>query len=230
MTPRPRVLVVVPEPARRQDLVLWLASAGYDRTIADDFLEAKHLLDADAPDLLVTDVRLGAHNGLHLVIRGRSRDASLRAIVIGAQDPVLELEAVHQRATYLTHPLQQTDFLRAVSEAIFDGRPGRRTPRKYIPPLTAFVEETEAVLLDVSYDGARVELRQGPGRLPRSFTLRLPAYELAISARWVWMTPACGGNPAVARYGLRLSLLNPAISAKWRSVVDTIPGSVVVAN
>jgi DNA-binding response OmpR family regulator len=39
------------------------------------------MLQAHTPDLLITDVRLGAHNGLELVLRARGGAADMPAII-----------------------------------------------------------------------------------------------------------------------------------------------------
>ena len=59
-----------------------MREAGYGVTATADFQEAKRLLDAHGPDLLIADVRLGPFNGLHLVIRTHFRYPVFRAILL----------------------------------------------------------------------------------------------------------------------------------------------------
>jgi hypothetical protein len=52
-----------------------LLEAGLDIEVSalTDFEAAKRQLSAQAPDVLVTALRLGAYNGLHLILRARTR-------------------------------------------------------------------------------------------------------------------------------------------------------------
>ena len=84
-----------------------LRSAGHFVTRAFGFEEAKRWLRFAPPDLLMTDVRLGAYNGLHLVIRARAEHPGMLAIVVDADhDPVLEREANDAGATYVAKPFE----------------------------------------------------------------------------------------------------------------------------
>ena len=69
----PHSVVVVDGNARdRTSTVTLLEAAGYRVRSARSFDEAKTLLAAECPDLLITDLRLGQYNGLHLVLRTRN--------------------------------------------------------------------------------------------------------------------------------------------------------------
>jgi DNA-binding NtrC family response regulator len=84
-----------------------LKSAGHLVTRAFGFEEAKRWLQFSPPDLLMTDVRLGAYNGLHLVLRARAQHPEMPAIVVDADhDPVLEREAGEAGATYVAKPFE----------------------------------------------------------------------------------------------------------------------------
>ena len=84
-----------------------LKSAGHLVTRAFGFEEAKRCLQFAPPDLLMTDVRLGAYNGLHLVLRAHAQHPEMRAIVVDADhDPVLEREASEAGATYVAKPFE----------------------------------------------------------------------------------------------------------------------------
>ena len=65
-----RVLLV--DTDRASDTERALTSAGHVVTRTFGFAEAKQSLQTAPPDLLMTDVRLGAYNGLHLVIRAQT--------------------------------------------------------------------------------------------------------------------------------------------------------------
>lgn len=113
-----RILVVASSPELAETLASWLSSAGHETRVLTDFVSAKPELDTHPPDLLVTQVKLGAFNGLHLAIRARHRHRDTPTIVIGDPDRVLEAEARHQDVRYLTQPLKETSFSETARELI----------------------------------------------------------------------------------------------------------------
>ncbi len=95
-------LVVAPEGADRALLVEALQALGVRVDVADDFHQGKGRLAVLAPDVLVTELRLAAYNGLHLVLHARSLRPTTRAIVLTrAADPVLQREAAQLDADLL---------------------------------------------------------------------------------------------------------------------------------
>jgi two-component system response regulator GlrR len=105
-----RVLLV--DANRDSDTERVLRSAGHLVTRAFGFEEAKRCLQFAPPDLLMTDVRLGAYNGLHLVMRAHLEHPDMPAIVLDADhDPVLEREANGAGATYLAKPFEAKSLL-----------------------------------------------------------------------------------------------------------------------
>jgi DNA-binding response OmpR family regulator len=224
-----RVVIISENPAERHDLWLWLLSAGCVPVTGSDFKAGKRLLQADLPDLLVTDVRLGAFNGLHLAVHGRSRDAGMKAIVIGDPDSVLENDARAIGAHYLKRPLTQTLFLQSLIEVLNINRPGRRSPRKRIVPIHVLVDNVEGKIVDISYEGLRIELSAvEEHRLPRTFTIRLGDNDLGLAAQWIWSAQHMPDRFAVT-YGVRLGWNDPGVTAQWRALVDATSGAVSVA-
>jgi DNA-binding NtrC family response regulator len=101
-----RLLVVNADHDRLRATEQVLVSAGFLVTCASSFEQAKRGLRLAPPDLLVTDVRLGAYNGLHLVVRAHSDRPSMPAIVLDVQyDQVLESETKNAGAVYVGKPL-----------------------------------------------------------------------------------------------------------------------------
>ena len=79
---------------------------GFDVSTSGDFLEARSKLLAQPFDVLVTDVRLGAFNGLQLAVIARDKWPDIQIVVIsGFDDPVLKAEASAAHATYLIKPV-----------------------------------------------------------------------------------------------------------------------------
>lgn len=116
MTPYSRALVVAPTPEIAQILVGWLSARGYEVVLRNDFAAARQELDARPPSLLVTELKLGAFNGLHLTLRARARIPGVSAIVIGDADCVLQAEARQQHIRYLVRPFDESTFAGVVRE------------------------------------------------------------------------------------------------------------------
>jgi DNA-binding NtrC family response regulator len=90
----------------------WVESAGYTVMKCTSFSEAKAFLAANTPQVLITDVRLGAFNGMQLVVLGRLQHPDMTAIVCtGFDDPVLRTDAAKHGAEYLLKPLAAEDLL-----------------------------------------------------------------------------------------------------------------------
>ncbi len=75
-------------------------------TACSSFEVAKQLLRTTAYDVLITDVRLGAFNGLQLALLARDLYPRIRLIVFsGFDDPVLKAEAEQVGAVYMVKPV-----------------------------------------------------------------------------------------------------------------------------
>ena len=116
MTAHSRTLVVAPTPDIAQNLVGWLASRGHDVLLLTDFAVARQEIDARPPRLLVTELRLGAFNGLHLTLRARARCPGVSAIVVGEADCGLQGEARQQHIKYLVRPFDESTFADTLRE------------------------------------------------------------------------------------------------------------------
>jgi two-component system, chemotaxis family, chemotaxis protein CheY len=82
-----------------------LSEAGFAVTPAGDFEDATALLRTERFDYLLTAVRLGAHNGLHLVLRARSDNPTgVTVVFTAAADPVLSAEARSFGAEHMVAP------------------------------------------------------------------------------------------------------------------------------
>jgi DNA-binding NtrC family response regulator len=96
-----------------------LRYAGHDVTQRSTFETARQILLSDDfhIDLLITNLRLKAYNGLHLVQYTQSFCANTAAIVVdNAADPISELEAHRFGAEYLAAPVE-SDQLQALVKA-----------------------------------------------------------------------------------------------------------------
>ena len=99
-------VLVVDDSSARSEIVKTLRGGGYRVTSAGTFEQATNIIAITTPDALITELRLGAFNGLHLVIRSRARNPDTVAIIHTAfPDPVLEAEARRLGAEFLARPV-----------------------------------------------------------------------------------------------------------------------------
>jgi len=115
MPRRHHVVIVAPNPALATAMLSWLGSAGYELAIVTTFTAAKALLETK-PALVISELKLGEYNGLHLALKARA--LAIPAIIVGPQDVVLQKDAEELGATYLTSVLRRSQVLELVSERI----------------------------------------------------------------------------------------------------------------
>ena len=111
-----RVLVVTPNPDLAQRVIGCVG--GEEIVIRTSFEAARAELDSQ-PDLLISEVRLGAFNGLHLALRASGRDLPIPTILIGQPDAVLETEAKELHARYLTSPVNEETVAATVHNMLY---------------------------------------------------------------------------------------------------------------
>jgi DNA-binding NtrC family response regulator len=111
------ILIVEDDRDTLDSWVQLLQDAGYRVAAAVSFEEGRRALDS-SPDMLITDIRLGAYNGLQLVVRARLANPSLPVIVVTAfHDPVLQEETERLGAIYMRKPVDAAQMLAAIAKA-----------------------------------------------------------------------------------------------------------------
>jgi CheY-like chemotaxis protein len=225
MTPTPsKVLVVDDDDATRVGLAELLNAAGYMTRAVASFEDGLRILRTDPPDLLITDVRLGAYNGLQLVL---SSPHPVPAIVItGFNDPVLEGDARRQGADYVLKPVSPRVILDMVRRRLAEVEDSkfetlRRWTRKAVPGgIIVRIDDQPARIVEVSYGGMKLELPSPLAEsLPPSLHLRLADPDLAVRADIVWQAPGAGGGVML---GAAVSQTNLASEREWRELVDAV--------
>src|SRR4051812_22903920 len=76
-----QILVVNSDGVLLRNVLRVLNAAGYRASGASTFEEAKRALADGTPDLVIADERLGAYNGLHVILRARAEHPDVIAIV-----------------------------------------------------------------------------------------------------------------------------------------------------
>jgi len=127
-------LVVEPNEDDRAFIASTLTAARFNVTAANNFSDATSLLVANPPMLLVTEIRLQAHNGLHLALRGLSMNPHMMVVVMSAfMDPVLQHEAERFGATFVPKPVAASELVAAVYRTAL----GRPNPDGSLEPIRA---------------------------------------------------------------------------------------------
>jgi DNA-binding NtrC family response regulator len=101
-----RVIVVDDDASLLDALAQWLAAEGDEVVACGSYETARRMLIDRPYDVLITDVRLGANNGLQLAVMARQAHPRMQLIVFsGFDDPVLRREAEKLDAHYLVKPV-----------------------------------------------------------------------------------------------------------------------------
>ena len=96
----------------------WLEDAGYEVFACSRFETARDYLLAHPPDALVTDVRLGAYNGLQLALRVSHTAPGTAVLVMSAYDDVVSRrDAVAFGGRFMLKPFDRELLLNELSEA-----------------------------------------------------------------------------------------------------------------
>lgn len=151
-----RILIVAQSTSISNLLAAWLHPVPYELAVVSQFAAAKVHLDME-PDLLITELKLREHNGLHLALRAQSK--SVPAIVIGDPDPVLERDASELGATYMhTSELRHDEFMTVVARLIASATHVPRTRLGWLDEAAASLEAAlrSPVAAPSCFDAARV--------------------------------------------------------------------------
>lgn len=212
--------IVVVTTANPESRVACLQGAGHDVALATSFHDALVLLAHETPDLLMADLRLGAYNGLHLVIRHRHSHPKMRSIVFSNEhDLVLAAEANACGAIFATMPANERQLLDLV-KAAFSENAARRWPRKRpIDPVVATIADRSVRVLDLSYGGVRFETNESDEIAATALEIVFPNSGFAFSAQPVWSQPGPAGSRL---YGAALAGLNQVAQQEWRQFVDAV--------
>jgi hypothetical protein len=216
------LLVVHPDPARLADQLVCFQHAGCVAAGTTSFPDARALVAAFRPDVLVTSVRIGEFNGIHLAILARMTHGA-PTIVVGDDDPVLEREAEQAGAQYVITPADPADLVALVRRAAGSDAPPRRWTRvKPHGPVAAMAGGHSARIVDISYGGIGLRVpRTADGPLPRDVEVTLPELGITLTAQRVWHRTEVDH----VRYGLQLPVVPSDGPVTWRAVVEAVRGA-----
>ena len=218
---RPRVVVALQDLSECVAVSDWLTAKGFEPLPRSGVRAAIDEIDAQPFDLLITDVGFAVRDGLRKA--ERTRNTRIPVILIGnaAEEP--KGHAVNGQEMYLARPLDQATLTCFVLMAILDHRPSRRSLRKPVKHVEAYVNGLPVRIVDVSNEG--VCLVTPPDRsslLPPCFNVRVPLVGVTVAVQRVWGRRAKPGA-STTWYGGTLSPNPSAAEQGWKAFVDTIP-------
>lgn len=132
MNPAAALSAVVVEPTvpNGRGAAQVLASAGFQVVTASSFETARQRIVSSRPAVLVTPLKLGEYNGLHLVLRARTANPRLAALVtIDDRDASFKKDVQQMGATFVANPITPRELLAAVLRTLF-----RTDPTTIIEP------------------------------------------------------------------------------------------------
>lgn len=222
MTFTHRLLLVEPDAsvaARVRNTVL---TAGHGVLVVSSFEDAVRALADGRVDLLITALRLGAFNGLHLVLRSRVLYPDVPALVVADPgDRSIDIDRLGVR--FLPTPVDPILLSAAVNELLAQrGIPStslqRRWPRKHAN-LPAQISNAPLEVIDLSYGGLRLEgAVRPPGGEP--VTVSFPTLGLSVIGVARWSKPLPNGDASWC--GVEILEGGADTTAAWRGVVDSI--------
>ena len=217
---RPRVVVALQDRAECAAVADWLTAKGFEPLPRSGVRAAVDEMDAQAFDLLITDAGFAVQDGLRKVERARNTRIPVILIGSAAQEP--KVPAVAQEM-FLARPLDQAMLMCFVLMAVLDHRPERRSIRKPVSHIDAYVNGLPVRIVDVSNEG--LCLVTPPDRsslLPPSFNIRVPLVGVSVAVQRVWGRRSKPGA-SITWYGGALTQNPKATEQGWRSFVDTVP-------
>ena len=114
-----QILVVSTDGVGLNALLDVFGSAGYCASGAASFEEARAKLADSAPDLVIADERLGAFNGLHVIMTARAEHPGVSAIVTTrVKNRGLEADARSLDVQCMVAPRNAAEWLAPVSRML----------------------------------------------------------------------------------------------------------------
>jgi DNA-binding NtrC family response regulator len=158
-TPAPPVLVAEPDEDDRTFLVSALTSAGMEVVGTGSFRSAKAYLEAQAPPLLVAEMRLGTASGLDLALLGRHLRPEMSLVMTSRfHDPALQRRGEALGASFIQKPTTAEELFAAVFHATLHGVMADDSVRSIGPPLPQWKKEYREIVL------ARADVRERRSR------------------------------------------------------------------
>lgn len=223
MADRPLIVIASPHAAERESLADWLAADGFEPVLRSSSAAAADEVQANAFDLLVADFAFAFQGGLYAA--NRARNPKTPTLVIGESNPASQALTEGVGTMYLERPVGRAMLTCAVSMAIMDGRPVRRSARKAVSGIAAVVDGVPSCIIDVSKEGLRLEMPASRRSTPAPYlSVHVPAINVGfiVQRKWATTRPGSAGTD-VMWCGATLPSNQPQAEEAWRAFVEKIP-------
>ena len=231
MNGRPRIAIACPSLPERTTIVEWLKNGGFEPVVLGPStgiwtgsLDAGvREIDSLRIELVLADAQFRNSAALGQIMR--SAGSRRPTILLGDEDRQARQEAERRGAMFVARPLERGDLLIAVTLALAEGRPARRSPRKLVPRLQSTVDGVASCLIDISHEGVRLEVpEKHRATLPPYFTVRVPMFGVGVTVKRVWVSTPVGVARAGSLWcGGMLDKNLPRSADAWRRMVETTP-------
>ncbi len=205
----------------------WLRAAQFEPVLLVDACFVSAEVGGKALDCVVADATLLTTTFLTALRRG---DAGKPVFALGeADDPNLATLS-RKNVTCLERPVSEQALILAVSLAVAEGRPVRRSERRQVPRLPTSIEGQPAVLLDVSAEGLRLEMDSArASKLSPQFVVQVAALKIAVPVQRVWLKAASDpGRTSTLQCGATLLPTDDRTVRAWQRLGDPMGGRLAV--
>ncbi len=127
------VLLVVVDREERSSLAVALQDEGHRVTVTAGFAEARQQLEKHPPGVVISDIRLGDFNGLHLALLASNLPTTASIVLDDHRDPMLESQAREFQAVYLVKPIDTIELITHISRFLRCLTPHTMTDLKAFP-------------------------------------------------------------------------------------------------
>ena len=225
MSTSPRVGIACPRIAERTAVSDWLHTAGLEPVMLLDACFVNADVGGRGLDCVVADASLLTPHFLTDLRRG---DPGKPILAIGDAGDPNERALTRKGVSFLVRPIHERDLVLAVSLAVAEGRPMRRSVRRIVPRLATTIEGEPAVLLDVSTEGLRLEMATARGaKLSPQFVVHVPVLKMGMPVQRVWVKS--GGAPGQPRVqcGASIIAVDERTLRAWQRLTDPAAGRLV---
>lgn len=224
-TTSPRIGVACLHPSERAAFADWMRAADLEPVLLVEACLVNANVAGKGLECVIADAALLRREYLAEL---RRTDPRLPIIAVGEVGDPSQADLERREVRFVARPLDQRALLLAVSLAMAEGRPSRRSLRRVVPRLPSKIDGANAILLDVSGEGLRVEVQSEQGaRLAPMFHVQVPMFKVGVTVRRIWVA----GSPGQGKVQCGASLLEADERAirTWRALIDHV-GSPTAAH
>ena len=223
MPTSPRVGVACPRPGERAAVCDWLRGADIEPVVMVDACFVNTEVGGRPLDCVVVDASLLTPQFLTALRKG---DPHTVIVALGDSDDPGAPALTRKGVSFHARPIDEKALLLAVSLAVAEGRPLRRSPRRIVPRLESSIDGEPAVLLDVSHEGLRLEMAAGrASKLLPQFVVQVPVLKMGVPVQRVWLRGASEpGQTSRLQCGATLLTSDERTLRLWQRLSDPAAG------